>query len=624
MNHIQWAIVSLVGTLLASGSASAMTRITKVEYLGRSEPGQIIVSGDGPLEFEKIDNTADKQIILEFKNAKLANANAGRKLDASSFKGKVTLISPYNVDGQNAVRVIVQLRDNASTEAIAQGNKLFMAIDGSPDPTLMSVATASEAPSSDLSSSASAPVSSTTDGSSASSAVNVDQTIPLAPTAEKRLEQLSDATERKIYVGRKITLQFKEADVVDVFKLIGEASGFNVVLGPEVTGKISLTLVDVPWDLALDTVLSTLKLGAERKGNVLRVSTLAALTQEKQQLNLAKDAAAASAPRITRIFPISYATPTALITILSRFGGGAAGSGSASANRDTIIVDERTNSLVIQDTADNIERMGKIIELLDKPTPQVQIEAKIVEAQEGFTKTMGGNLGFGAREPRGSSGAYAGGSIQSGGLTDPAGGDLLSTIPNADGISDNFGFGFKIGALSNLRLNALLSISETESKSKTISSPRTVVLNKQQATILQGTPVLVPTTTIVSGVPTASETTQSANLSLNVTPTVTNDGNIIMDLTIQSDTPQALSASQSGIANRNMRTRVVSESGSTLVIGGVYTERSGESQGGIPFLRKIPLIGALFGSEGKNNLKTELFIFITPRVLNEKESGGAG
>jgi type IV pilus assembly protein PilQ len=172
------------------------------------------------------------------------------------------------------------------------------------------------------------------------------------------------------------------------------------------------------------------------------------------------------------------------------------------------------------------------------------------------------------------------------------------------------------------RLNALLSWGESESQVKIVASPRTVVLSKEKASIVQGTPVLIPGTTTVAGVGTVqTNTVQTANISLNVKPSVTNEGSVLMDLEIKKDVPMPLPGGQQGIGTRNLNTLVLVESGSTLVIGGIYTVQNNHSGAGFPYLRKIPILGALFGSDSDSTDRTELFIFITPRIINMKEAG---
>lgn len=594
-------ILIFLGILTFSPSVFATTKISRVEFFGKSSPHQLVVVGDGPIEFEKIENPADKQVIFEIKNARLSNENASRRLDTSSFNSKVSLISPYNVDGKNAVRIIVQMREVADISTVAEGSRLYVGIDGAADPNIFRTSPGSSAvgkngkyPTSDK--------------------VRTSTSAEVAPAAtpEGRIDQFLEANQTKKYLGRHITLQVKDADIVDVFKLIGETSGFNMVIGSDVTGKVSLSLVDVPWDLALDTILTTNKLGAERTGNILRVASLGTLTQEKTAQQAAKTAAENSAPRITRIFPLSYATGPSLLPVLSRFGGGQAGAVGAAA-RDTIILDDRTNSLIIQDTSDNLERMAKIIKLLDRQTPQIQIEAKIIVASETFSKSLGGNFGITSVPAFGSMG---GSFLQ---------GLASSVVPGSPGTpsdvgGNSLGMNLNISALANLRLSAVLSLAEKEGKTRVVSSPRTVVLNKQSASIVQSQPVLVPVTVQnpANGGSIISTEVKSANLSLNVTPTVTNDGNVVMKLTVANDASQDLGNGQTGISNRNINTEVVVESGSTIAIGGIYTMNETTGETGLPFLRKLPIIGTLFGNESKQVGRSELFIFVTPRILNEE------
>jgi type IV pilus assembly protein PilQ len=588
----------LLVALFVASDAHALTKITRIEFFGKSSPNQIVVQGDGPIVFEKIENAADKQVIFEIRDAKLANANAGRRLDTASFNSKVALISPYNVEGKNAVRIIVQLREKSDISTLAEGSRLYVGIDGAADPNILPMKSSGKA-------TASGGSTGKTDAMANSSSA---EAAPAA-TPEGRIDQFLDASSTKRYLGRHITLQVKDGDIVDIFKLIGETSGFNMVIGTDVVGKVNLSLVDVPWDLALDTLLTTNKLGAERTGNVLRIAQLTTLTQEKQAQQQAKLAAENSAPRVTRIFPLSYATGASLLPILTRFGAGTAGVTGATAGRDTIIIDDRTNSLIIQDTADNLERMAKIIKLLDRQTPQIQIEAKIIDASEGFSHAISGAFATGA-DP--AWGGLGGSFLQ--GTSNPA---LPGDNPSAAG-GNSLGMKLKIGALANLRLAAILNLAESENRARAVSSPRTVVLNKQQATIVQGIPVLVPVTVQTQNGTAPSTVVQSANLSLGVTPTVTNDGNIVMQLSVANDKPVALDQNNTGISTRNINTQVVAESGSTIAIGGIYTSTEGSSETGIPFLRKLPIIGALFGSVSSTSNRTELFIFITPRVLNEE------
>ncbi|OFZ78789.1 MAG: hypothetical protein A2583_09675 [Bdellovibrionales bacterium RIFOXYD1_FULL_53_11] len=608
-------MAAVFATLLVfAATAGAAVEITAVDF--KNEPGAstIEITGDGLVTFEKQENPDDKQIVIELKDAKLAGG-VDRKLDTSSFDSKVSLVSPYQVDGtENTARVVIQLKDMVSADASIEGNTIKVVI-----PNAGAAAAPPPPP----------PPAQTEDQAAAP-----EQTPPAAPPAapapsveaKTNLDTFTETKENKQFSGRPVTIQVKDADVQDVLRLIGEASGFNIVVGEEVKGKITLALVDVPWDQALDVILHTKQLAAERKNNVLRVVTLQGLTKEKQDELQAKQATEASAPRITRVFPVSYAKPSELKTILSQFGKTGSNDVMGQKSQSVIQVDERTNSIIVMDIPENIERMRKMIELLDTQTPQVMIEAKIIEATEGFSRAIGGSIGFGNAELNKTNFiASLGGANPIDALIGTPGvfadGNAVSTA--AQGAGGTFGLSPKLSFLPGIqRLNALLSIGESENRVKIVSSPKTVVLNKGSATIVQGTPVLVPGTTFIEGVgqvPTTS--VMSANLSMTVKPTVTNDGSILLDLNVSRDIPVPLSGGSSGIGSRNMNTTVVVESGSTLMIGGIYTTTSTSTSSGFPFLRKIPIIGWLFGKESENNDRSELFIIISPRILNEKEAG---
>ncbi len=439
---------------------------------------------------------------------------------------------------------------------------------------------------------------------------------------EKELDEYLAASKNKVFKGTPVTIQVREANILEVLQMIGEASGFNVVVGDDVAGNITLSLVEVPWDQALDLILTSRQLGAERTFNVLRIARLTTLTQEKRAELEAKRAQEANAPRVTRVFPISYARLSDLQNVFTRF---ASASGTSSPENATVVQpDERTNSIIVRDTSENMERIRKLIEILDTQTPQVLIEARVIEASESFATGMSGNLGF-SRTSSTVFGASANIGQDNGTVTsvpDTAAGTLLGAlVPSAGAAKVGFSpvLGFLPGRLSNTRLNAFFQINEAENKSRTIASPRVVVLNKESATIVSGTPVLVSVPgTGSQGVAAVAEVRQ-ANMSLGVRPTVTNDGSVMLELSIQRDVPQG-----PGIANRNMSTRVIVDNGSTLVIGGIFVNDKNENSSGVPFLRKIPVIGAFFGDSGNDENRFELMIFVTPRVLNEKEAGLAG
>ncbi len=608
--------VSLIVAVL-SQEAGAVTKISSVDFKAAESESVIEVNADGPLSFKQQDNAGDGQVVFEISDASFAKG-VDRKLDTSSFaNSRVTLVSPYAVEGQpGTVRVAIQMKDFAAVSAAADGNRLLIRvpaangkeaggdIDPPPGSTAIgdSIAT-SEPP-----------------------AVPVADASPLSSDAGAgKLTEFVNSQAAKQFKGKNITLQVREAEIADVLRMIGDASGFNIIVADNVQGKINLSLVEVPWDQALDVVLHTKQLGAERNGNILRVMTLQSLVQEKQAELDAKRAAEASAPRITRVLPISYAKISELQPVLEKFRGGAQQAAGPGASEVAVIqADERTNQIIVRDIPENVDKLQKLVELLDTQTPQVMIEAKIIEASEEFSRTLNGSLGFGPDVASGVASTLVAGSFN--GL-DPTvgffsgGGVTGSTFSSGAAGGSNFGFSTQLSFLPGVqRLNALLGLGENERDLKVLSAPKTVVLNREQATITAGTPVTIRTQQTVAGVGVTSvESVVQANLSLQVRPTVTNDGSVLMELQIQRDLPFG-----TGIANRSMNTRVLVESGNTLVIGGIYSTRTEKQSSGIPFLRKIPIIGAFFGSEVDKTERSELFIFVTPRIINEREAGLSG
>ncbi len=611
---------SIIAAILAIGApigiAAAAVRVNSIDFKVVDGVSQLAISADGPLTFEKVENPDDRQVVIELKGAELSSY-ARRKLDTSSFDSPVSLISPYRVTGTNDSRIVIQLRKAVAADIQQSGGTLQVSFGGgSPSSQQVTQAGAGGA------------------GPVARTELEVAQTTQAGSTAAASGEDQGAATfeqsqKTKKFVGKPITIQVKDAELTDVFRLLGEASGFNIIVGEDVKGKISLSLVDVPWDQVLDLILQTQQLGAERNNNILRVVTLANFAKEKQIELQAKQAAEASAPRVTRLFPISYAKLSELQSILMRFGNSTAGAAGATTSPDSVTIvqaDERTNSIIVRDTPENVDKMQKLIELLDTQTPQVMIEAKIVEATESFSNTLNGSFGIGAFSSNQHFASFSGANP-----IDRLVGDAASPFETGRAIGEAAGEtnAALLGASPTIsfipgvrRLNALLSIGERENQVKVVSSPKTVVLNKESSSILSSEPVLVPTTTFIAGVGSQpTESVQDANLSLNVQPTVTNEGSVLMQINLSRDVPQAISSSQSGIGRRNMTTKVLVESGATLVIGGIYTSRRSKVEAGFPFLRKIPLIGWFFGSEAEETSRSELFIFITPRILNEKEAG---
>lgn len=601
--------------MLLPGRVYAASQLTAIDFYGIQDPNRIEIRSNGPVTFEKQDHPKDRQVVIELKDATLPSS-LSRKIDTSSFDSQVLLISPYQVEGQpDTVRVVIQLRSSVLVTVVQEGNSLRASIPvkAGADSTQID----------DLSSS----------GSTKSDDLGKVKTVDSDQVEEddgsegaQRLKTFVDNRKTKNFKGKPITLQVRDVEAADVFRLIGDASGFNIILTDDVKGKLTLSLVDVPWDEALEVVLKILGLTAERNKNILRIVSVKNYTQEKIDEFRATQAASVAQPRLTRIFPISYATLDDLAQIIGKmqtsFSNGLSGtdSSSSTASSSNIISDKRTNSLIIRDTPENMDRIKKLIEVLDTQTPQVLIEGKVVEVNESFSKQLAGNLGIGPSANTFFS--FAGGNPLDplvGGTGSPfAGGSAIATQSASSG--GTVGLGFLPGMS---RLNAVINFGESENKLKLVATPRIVVLNKESATITQGTPTILQTTTYQNGLPIITQNTQTANLTLNATPTVTNDGNIRLQLSLQRDLVANLS-SGSAVAPRNLTTNVVVESGTTLVLGGIYTMSDDKTESGVPLFRKIPILGNLFGRESSSSTRNELIFFITPQILNPKKAGFVG
>jgi type IV pilus assembly protein PilQ len=493
---IGWAQESVPSDTPASASVDpvqgptdgGLAAVGAVDFTFAPERSKLEIQLSKDATFEKQISEQDKQVIIEIKGATISKKFA-RKLDTSSFKTNVVLVSPYQ-SSPDTVRVVLQLRDPGDVEVSLNGTSVLAMI-----PNMQSSESAVGTTQTSLDSAATADIASPTPDSP-----------PISQTGQDNLEAYVENSANRRYSGRKIVMQLQEADIHDVFRVISEASEFNVVVGDEVKGKVSLNLNDVPWDQALDIILHSNKLAAERNGNVLRITTLEGLTKEKEAEAAAKKAAELAEPLVVKIFPISYGKIDEIQKILKDFLAGAefnnlAGTNSNQTNsRGSIQIDTRTNSLIVRDTASSIEKIKRVLKELDVQTPQILIEAKFVSITENRQKEMQGRLFGTSREfdananqfvyrgTRNNFGGLFGGSQfgNSGGLPT---GFAITPIAGA-----SFGFQPKAGILPGLgEIGAFLSILETESSAKVISSPRVITQNKEAAEISQGQTLQVPT-----------------------------------------------------------------------------------------------------------------------------------
>ena len=412
--------------------------------------------------------------------------------------------------------------------------------------------------------------------------------------------QTIGATERK-YIGEPMTMTLKNGDVKDVLRSFAEISGLNLVVDPEVSGSVTVELVDVPWDQALDQVLKINRLGYTLEGTIMRVAPIAKLQEEAAERQALAEAQALSVPLTTIIQRISYADAGDVAGLLR---GGASGLLS---QRGSVTVDGRTNTLIIKELPDFINTVIAVIENLDIPEPQVMIEARIVETTKRFSRSIGVDWGFDALAS-----AATGNTT---GLVFPNQGEASGGVSLLTGGANGF-LNFRLGnVLNTFQLDATLQAAENEGLINILSAPKIATLNNEAASIQSG--LQIPIQTVANN--TVSVQFVNATLKLEVTPHVTAEGTVLMDIDIQKREPQlafaVVGATNAPIATKEARTRVIVRDGGTTVIGGIYEVSTDQGEDRVPGLANVPLIKHLFKNRRRTEENEELLIFITPRVI---------
>lgn len=406
---------------------------------------------------------------------------------------------------------------------------------------------------------------------------------------------------QRIYRGEPITLSLKDADIRDLLRSFSEFSGLNFVIQPSVRGTVTVQLTDVPWDQALDLILKTNDLGYELEGNILRIAPLSKLREEAEAEQRLRAAQAQALPLATVIKRVSYAQASQVAQVLQ------SGANSVLSRRGTVVVDARTNTLIIKELPNFIDTVIAVIETLDIPEPQVMIEARIIETTKRFSRTLGINWGFDAIAS-----AATGNTTN---LVFPNNGTIDGNVNLAQ--AGNGTLGISLGnVLNTFQLDVALQAAESDGLINILSAPRITTLNNESASIQSG--LQIPIQTVANN--TVSVQFVNATLSLNVTPHVTAEGTVLMDINIQKREPllafAVAGAANAPISTKDARTRVIVRDGGTTVIGGIYEVTSDEGQDRVPGLSRVPLLKHLFRNNRQSEENEELLIFITPRVVN--------
>lgn len=437
-------------------------------------------------------------------------------------------------------------------------------------------------------------------------------TISVKPLTQDDVEKRR--AERFAYTGEKLSLNFQDIDVRSVLQLIADFTDLNLVASDTVQGNITLRLQNVPWDQALDLVLKTRGLDKRKVGNVLLVAPADEIAARERQELEAKNQIAELAPLRRELIQVNYAKAA---DIAALFQSVAATEGSDVQERGTVTVDDRTNSIIAYQTQERLDELRRIVAQLDIPVRQVMIEARLVEASVGYDKELGVRWG-GSTNLSGDSKWTVYGRDDNGDESGNTGDDITANVPFVDLGSTNATSGLGIGFVTdNVLLDLELSAMEATGNGEVISQPKVVTSDKETAKILKGTEVPYQEASS-SGATTVSF--KEAALSLEVTPQITPDNRIIMEVKVNKDEPDYENAllGVPPIKKNEVNAKVLVNDGETIVIGGVFSNTQSKSVEKVPLLGDIPFVGRLFRRDTVTESKNELLIFITPRIMNNQ------
>jgi len=439
---------------------------------------------------------------------------------------------------------------------------------------------------------------------------------PLTSLAQPKPDQPTDigglgGPER--FTGKRISLDFQDAEISSVLRLIADVSGLNMVVGEAVKSKVTLKLLNVPWDQALDLILKLNNLGQIREGNILWIDTLANITRLRDDAAKAKESTLKAEELVTRIIYLNYSDAAKSIDVAK----------SSLSPRGEIKVDSRTNALVVRDISDNVARVERIVHDLDQRTPQVQIEARIVQASKNFARGLGIQWGLSSiRTTSTGSGKDAPITLNvgaSGVAVGTQANDFLVNLPAAaSGVSvPGSTIGLLVGKFLGTTgtLDLRLSAGEALGQTKVISAPKIITLDNKPAKLEQGQQVPFQTTSLQG----TQTTFVDATLTLNVTPHVIPHANTVrLEIKVTKNAIGAITVTAGPtIDKKEATTEILLRDGETTVIGGIFEETRSDSTQGIPWFNRIPFLGWLFKNEGVSVNQTELLVFVTPTIVKE-------
>ncbi|MEZ4229489.1 MAG: type IV pilus secretin PilQ [Polyangiaceae bacterium] len=614
-----------------------LAQVRDIRFRHESLRDEVVIRVSGDAEFQQSSSKGGKSTLV-IKGAKLPDG-LQRRLDTSAFNGLVSSVASY-ASGKDKHTIILEVESDPK----AQGN-----VTRRGDSIVWSFYEPGKLPSS--------MTGVARDGGAArkSRTLHVDTLTEGLPRIGTDFDELADEDDtaavehaedadqagafspaiagqerRTAFRGRRIDLDLKDADVHDALRLLADVGRVNVVVADNVSGTVTIRMRNVPWDQAMSVVLQAKSLGMVRQGNMIRVAPLADLEKERDMEIQRRIQMAKLEPLETRLIPVSYAQAGEL----------QARARELLSERGSIAVDERTNVMIVRDVAGNLNQIEELTRSLDTQTPQVLVEARIVEATSRYLRDVGiqwggdGSFSAATGNPTGLAFPNRVGVVGGASDTDtPTAGlspfqrnvqnpNFAVNLPATVGTGTGGALGLTFGSIDNtINLAVRLSAAESSGMLRILSSPRILTLDNREARISQGT--LIPFSQIsAQGVQT---TFQEAKLQLLVKPHVTADGSVSMHVKINRDEPDFNQTSPRGdptILKREAETDLLVMDGHTAVIGGIFTRNTGRNLDQVPFFGDIPLIGLLFQRRRASDTRGELVIFLTPRIVNRAEALG--
>ncbi|UCF88477.1 MAG: type IV pilus secretin PilQ [bacterium] len=561
--------------------------VTDIRYRAEASGGAVLIISDAPVEYE-VSQPDASHLLVDLRDVELPRSLV-RSQDTRDMEGALQSLSSYNPRGGVGARVSLTFSAGTAYELDQTGGTLTVSLTA----PVVEAAPPAVQPEAQAPAAAPAPAP--------------------APAPQKVAEVQKQAPQKQapivleqgpMYTGERITLDFQNADLLNVLRLIAEVSGLNIITAEGVGGKISMRMRDVPWDQALDIILKTKGLGQIREGNVVRIAPMTVLEGERLAALRAKEAEIKVEDLVLQIVPISYSKAEDLVGQLSSF----------LSSRGSITTDKRTNSLIVKDIEANINKIKDLVAELDIPTPQVRIEARIVIVDESYVKNLGIQWG----------GVYNDGDVQVFGESGTTGTSFSGALVNMPASNANTVLGFTFGNVDNFtNLDLRLSALEQTNNGRIISSPSLLVIQNETANIEVNNPFPENRTSTSVSDEGATTTTEVSFpdiwTKLKITPQVTSNDDIFMEVAVEKDSKgqQAVFDNNifTGVNSHKLETKIILQNHGTAVIGGLFTENETEGSSSVPFFSKIPVLGWLFKNKNTENTRAELLIFINASIV---------